>query len=69
MKIMVDIDLEEHGLTYTEMVKEAWPILSEVYGKLFIEACYDAKNEHTQEFARPLFEKMSAVNKLLRFKP
>jgi hypothetical protein len=42
--------------------------LSEVYGKLWAEACYDPMNESTRKFASPLAVIMQKLNEDLKFK-
>jgi len=48
--------------------QEAIKLLSEVYGRLWTEAYYDPMNESTRKFSKPLSDKMSKLNKLLKFK-
>lgn len=52
----------------SELDNEVRALLNEVYGALWTEAYYDPYNKSTQEFARPLAEKMTRLNKLLHFK-
>ena len=43
-------------------------LLSDVYGQLWAEACYDPYNESTRKFALPLYKKMYKLNTILKFK-
>ena len=47
---------------------EVKKLLSDVYGALWTEAYYDGFNDATIKFAQPLADKMSALNKILKFK-
>jgi hypothetical protein len=47
---------------------EANKILTEVYGALWCEAYYDCFNDDIRNFAKPLADKMSRLNDLLKFK-
>ena len=43
-------------------------MLSEIYSVLWAEAYYDSLNTFTQNFAKPLADKMSELNEELKFK-
>lgn len=47
---------------------EARSLLCELYSKLWTEAYYDAYNEDTKKFAKPLVEKMKRLNELVKFR-
>lgn len=51
-----------------KITKNELSTLNDIYCKLWIEAYYDSCNEHTQKFAEPLAQKMSELNKTLKFK-
>lgn len=46
---------------------EAMQLLSRVYGRLWTEAHYDAFNQSTEDFAKPLADLMRKANDILRF--
>ena len=52
----------------TEQDKRVNQLLSDVYGQLWAEACYDPFNESTRKFALQLYEKMHELNAILKFK-
>lgn len=60
--IKIMIERENH------LTPEAKQILGYVYGALWAEGYYDALNESTEKFARPLADKMSRLNEILKFK-
>lgn len=70
--VMGGIEVRIDGVLYVradqQPMESAMNLLREVYGALWGEAYYDAYNERTRDFAKPLADKMSEANKILRFK-
>lgn len=46
----------------------AYRYLATVYGKIWVEVCYDPTNEHIRKFATGLLDDMKKANALLGFK-
>ena len=62
----VTIDGKEYR-EVSDAEKSLMRLLAEVHGELFTEAHYDPRNESTQKFAQPLYEKMRLANEIMRF--
>lgn len=67
MKVLID------GIEYVPgpaaIDDESRKLLADVYGTLWMEAYYDPTyGEVTQNFSKPLADKMQRLNKLLKFK-
>lgn len=68
---MIDVEINGHKYVPREekpLDEEAKRLLSEVYGKLWMEGNYDPNSAATRKFAKPLSDKMSRLNELLGFK-
>lgn len=62
--IKINFTVERKG-ALTDAQKKT---LSDIYGKLWMEANYDPSSKEIQAFAKPLSDLMQALNKELRFK-
>ena len=63
----VEIDGVEYSKP-TEISTEALNELRELYSKIWTEACYDATNEDTQNFALKLLPHIKRLNQIIGFK-
>jgi hypothetical protein len=48
---------------------EIGKLLCNLYKNIWVEACYDPYNEHTEKFAGNLLPDISRLNEILKFKP
>ena len=65
----VEIDGIEYVRGPAAIDAEAHKLLNDIYGTLWCEAYYDPTyGEVTRNFAKPLADKMTQLNKLLKFK-
>ena len=64
----VIIDGIEYIPRNTVISAHAMKLLHDIYMHLYIEAYYDPTNKFTQEYAKPLADKMTELNKELGFK-
>lgn len=60
-----DVKTENISSVLTQSQKDR---LSEVYGKLWVEACYDPESEQLRKFCTPLSKIMQDLNQELKFK-
>ena len=69
MRVIVDIDEHEYGLLCKPSeVKPLMDALGRLYGMIWCEACYDATNDATREFANKMLDDIQFANTILQFK-
>jgi hypothetical protein len=69
MRVIAEIDEKDYGLLCKPSeVEPLMKALSNIYGLIWCEACYDPDNESTQKFARRLLDDIQFVNSILQFK-
>ncbi len=61
-------ELDRRGFVHQNCLVDAKKVLSELYGKIWCEACYDPDNADTQKFARKVLPLIEKANEYLRFK-
>ena len=68
-KIIDDLKIEWDALARRIVISDAaMEHLLDMYCIIWGEACYDALNEHTENFAKRLLPHMRALNDELKFK-
>lgn len=62
-------DLENLNSQYTQLESgEVEKLLNKIFGIVWIECCYDPKNDSTREFAERLLPSLERLQELLKFK-
>lgn len=61
-------ELDKQGLIRQANLKEGKEVLAELYGVIWMDACYDPDKESDREYARKLLPLIKKANDLLQFK-
>ena len=69
MKVSVEIDETQYGLLCApQEVQPLMKALSELYGLIWAEACYDPYSTATQELCQRMLPHIKQANTILKFK-
>lgn len=71
MKVQCEIEIDETKFVQVcavENIAKLAHAVNEVYGRLWIEACYDPYNEQTQKLGRELLPYVEEIKAILRIK-
>lgn len=69
MKVQVEIDEKQFGVLYSQQdTATLMQALSALYTSIWTEACYDAYNDATRDFAQRLLPHIKEANRILQFK-
>ena len=61
-------ELDKHGYIRQANLEDGKKVLSELYGLIWVDACYDPDNEEHRRYAQRFLPLIQKANDLLQFK-